>query len=274
MNWRSAFCLTVWRRAIILSLLSITSLTWFVPASTTHASTHFQEPTTTADRDRGISQYNQGDFKGAIDSLREAIKSNNNDVSSWHYLAEALAKQGNRDEALKAHEKSAKLADDQVTYLIDRQAIFKDRPVALPKTELLDAAQSADEYLALSDKPSSKKVKEWTSRAWFLRALGSDATGLEVFSGRAVTTRVRILSKPPPSYTETARGNRVNGRVLLTALFGPDGQVHAVRVMQGLPDGLTRAAIDAVRQIKFVSATKDGRAVSQWLEVEYGFNIY
>jgi len=41
-----------------------------------------------------------------------------------------------------------------------------------------------------------------------------------------------------------------------------------------LPDGLTRMAIEAVQQIKFVSATKDGKPVSQWLDVEYGFNVY
>jgi len=226
------------------------------------------------ERDLGLQLYKQGDFNGAIHSLQEAIKHNKDDVSAWHYLAEALAQQGKSNDALKAHEKAAKIAEEQAGYLLDRQAIYSDKPISLPRAQLIEGAQSAEQYLALSNKSSSRTVNEWTKRARFLRALGSDATGFEVFSGREVTTKVRILSKPTPSYTEEARGHQVNGRVILTALFGPDGQVHAIRVMKGLPDGLTRAAIEATQRIKFVAATKDGRAVSQWLEVEYGFNIY
>ena len=227
-----------------------------------------------AERDRGIQLYKQGDLNGAIQSLQAAIKRDKDDVSAWHYLGEALAQQAKNNEALKAHEKAAKTAEAQVSYLLDRQAIYTDKPVSLPKTQLIDGAQSADQYLALSQKLSARKTSEWTSRAQFLRALGSDATGMEVFSGKEVTTKVRILSKPEPTYTEEARGNRVNGRVVLVALFGPDGRVHAVRIIRGLPDGLTRSAIEATQRIKFVPATKDGRPVSQWLEVEYGFHIY
>jgi TonB family protein len=226
------------------------------------------------ERDRGIQLYKQGDFDGAIKSLREAIKRDKDDVTAWHYLGAAFTQKGNRDEASKAHEKAARIAEEQASYLLDRQAIYPDKPVSLPKPRLLDGAESADQYLALSRKLSEKNIREWTSRAQFLRMLGSDASGMEVYSSREVTTKVKILSKPLPTYTEEARRNRVNGRVVLGALFGPDGQVRAVRVIRGLPDGLTRVAIEAVQQIKFIAATKDGKPVSQWLDVEYGFNVY
>ena len=226
------------------------------------------------ERDRGIQLYKQGDVSGAIQALREAIKRDKDDVSAWHYLGEALAQQGNRDEALKAHERAAKTSEEQVSYLLDHQAIFSDPPVSLPRAQLLDGAQSADQYLSLSNKLSEKKIGEWTSRAQFLRLLGSDASGLEVYSSREVTTKVKILSKPLPKYTEEARRNRVNGRIVLMALFGPDGHLRAIRVIRGLPDGLTRIAVEAAQQIKFIPATKDGKPVSQWLDVEYSFNIY
>src|SRR2546428_10971502 len=107
------------------------------------------------ERDLGLQLYKQGDFNGAIHNLREAIKHNKDDVSAWHYLAEALAQQGDRDEALKAHEKAAKTSEEQASYLLDRQAIYSDKPISLPRAQLLEGAQSAEQYLALSNKPSS-----------------------------------------------------------------------------------------------------------------------
>jgi outer membrane biosynthesis protein TonB len=41
-----------------------------------------------------------------------------------------------------------------------------------------------------------------------------------------------------------------------------------------LPDGLTEKAIEAARRISFTPAEKDGRKVSQYVTIEYNFNIY
>jgi hypothetical protein len=41
-----------------------------------------------------------------------------------------------------------------------------------------------------------------------------------------------------------------------------------------LPEGLTEQAIEAARDIEFKPASKDGRPVSQYVTVEYNFNIY
>jgi hypothetical protein len=37
---------------------------------------------------------------------------------------------------------------------------------------------------------------------------------------------------------------------------------------------LTERAIAAARQIKFSPATKDGHAVSMYIELQYNFNLY
>jgi hypothetical protein len=37
---------------------------------------------------------------------------------------------------------------------------------------------------------------------------------------------------------------------------------------------LTEKAISAARMIKFMPAMKDGRAVSQYIQIEYNFNLY
>jgi hypothetical protein len=50
--------------------------------------------------------------------------------------------------------------------------------------------------------------------------------------------------------------------------------VQGISVVKGLPDGLTERAISAAKQIRFTPAEKDGRTVSQYVTLEYNFNIY
>jgi TonB family protein len=95
-----------------------------------------------------------------------------------------------------------------------------------------------------------------------------------IFSGKDVTSKARILSKPEPQYTEEARKNQVTGTVVLKAVFSSAGQVTQIRAINGLPNGLTERAIAAARSIKFVPATKDGHPVSMWFQLEYNFNLY
>jgi len=95
-----------------------------------------------------------------------------------------------------------------------------------------------------------------------------------IYSGKEVTSKARVLSKPEPQYTEEARKNQVTGTVVLRAVFTAGGQVTNIRSVSGLPYGLTERAIAAARQIKFSPATKDGHAVSMYIQLEYNFNLY
>jgi TonB family protein len=96
----------------------------------------------------------------------------------------------------------------------------------------------------------------------------------KIFTGKDVTTKARLLSKPEPQYTEDARKNQITGTVVLKVVFASNGQVTNIRTVSGLPYGLTERAIAAARQIKFVPATKDGHQVSMWMQLEYNFNLY
>ncbi|HST53926.1 MAG TPA: TonB family protein [Pyrinomonadaceae bacterium] len=94
------------------------------------------------------------------------------------------------------------------------------------------------------------------------------------FNQRDVTQRALITFKPEPSFTEDARKNNVTGLVRLRAVLSASGEVLNVSVVKGLPDGLTEKAIEAAKQIKFRPAQKDGHTVSQYVTLEYNFNIY
>ena len=96
----------------------------------------------------------------------------------------------------------------------------------------------------------------------------------KVFSGKEVTQKARILSQPRAGYTDAARQNGVSGTVTLRMVLAASGEVANITVVTGLPDGLSEKAIAAARQIKFEPALKDGRAVSQYIQVQYNFSIY
>ena len=102
---------------------------------------------------------------------------------------------------------------------------------------------------------------------------GADDPGRPL-TGREVEQRARLLSKPEPQYTEEARRNQVVGTVTLRVVFSSVGEVVQIKAVRTLPFGLTERAIAAARQIKFVPATKGGRPVSVFMQLEYNFNLY
>jgi TonB family protein len=110
--------------------------------------------------------------------------------------------------------------------------------------------------------------------------VGGGGSGLPVndpnriFSPREVTQKARILSKPEPIYTTEARQNNVSGTVILKVVLAADAVVRNIRVVSGLPFGLTERAVAAARQIKFAPAMRDGRPVAQLVVIEYNFNPY
>ena len=99
--------------------------------------------------------------------------------------------------------------------------------------------------------------------------IGGGAGGPAVLRLSDVEQRARLLSKPEPKYTEEARRNQISGTVMLRAVFASSGEVVQIRALSSLPFGLTERAIAAAREIKFQPATKDGRAVSVFMQLEY-----
>lgn len=86
-----------------------------------------------------------------------------------------------------------------------------------------------------------------------------------------VTRKAVIVGRPQPVYTDEARRKQVKGTVILRGLFGADGQVRDLTVIQGLEADLTGKAIEAALSIRFFPAEKDGQPVSQYIQIEYNF---
>lgn len=143
-----------------------------------------------------------------------------------------------------------------------------------------EAASSLNTFLQLQ--PTNEAAQQWREQLetleFYATHLGRDkdttpATD-RLWSGDEVTTKVRVLMKPEPAYTDEAKARGVTGTVILRAVFAADGTVRHILTLASLPQGLTEQAIRAARRIKFVPATVNGMPVSMVLQLEYNFNLY
>lgn len=320
--------------------------------------------TAAAERERGVKLYKQGDVKGAIKALSEAVKKGKDDAAAWYYLSLALNSDDDLKGARKAAERAVKLRPDsasmraglayllllskktgdalpeaeralaldaqnaEANYVVSVvrfrkgelaqaldavQAALKAKPdfpaALLWKSQVVlgmyaknagfvvnessearnqrikgqsallkDAAESLEKFFQLN--PSPPEAELWREQLATIRAyaqIGSqDDPNAErtVYLTDELTTKAFILSREEPQYTDAAREHQVEGTVVLRAIFAADGTVQHILVLHPLPYGLTEKAIKAARQIKFVPATKDGRPVSQFIQIEYNFNLY
>jgi TonB family protein len=103
---------------------------------------------------------------------------------------------------------------------------------------------------------------------------GTGGSGGVEEMGRNGAGRPTILYKEKAKYTEEARQNKVQGIVVLNVIFTAEGRITNVRVVRGLPDGLTEKAIEAAQRIRFNPATKNGAPVSVRGNLEFSFNLY
>lgn len=94
-----------------------------------------------------------------------------------------------------------------------------------------------------------------------------------VVSTKDVDLRAVITAKPKPSYTKEARRKGVQGFVTLKVLLSARGKIARVRVVKGLPAGLTESAIRVACKMAFKPALKGGQPVAQWLTAEYVFRL-
>jgi TonB family protein len=105
------------------------------------------------------------------------------------------------------------------------------------------------------------------------RIIDTDDKEEIVVSAKESDVQATVSAKPKPGYTREARRNGVQGFVTLKVLLSARGKVARVRVVKGLPAGLTENAIRAACKIEFKPAMKNRQAVSQWVTVEYVFRL-
>jgi len=135
-----------------------------------------------------------------------------------------------------------------------------------------NAVGALETYLKLA--PRDNQTQLWAEQLETLKVFARVPNRPDIVSAREVTTKARVLAKPEPTYTTKARNAGIIGTVVLRAVFTAEGKVEHILVLRALPGGLTEQAAAAARKITFVPATKDGKPVSMFMQLEYNFNLY
>lgn len=94
------------------------------------------------------------------------------------------------------------------------------------------------------------------------REVSSENCAGPIYKHSEVSERATFNSRPSPSLTDEAIANAVRGQVVLSAVLCRTGRVTDIQAIEGLPFGVTERAVEAVRQVKFSPAEKDGQPVS------------
>jgi TonB family protein len=81
------------------------------------------------------------------------------------------------------------------------------------------------------------------------------------------------VSVPAPSFSESARKKRTEGTVIIEAIIDREGCVTDTQVLQGAPEGLDAAALQAVRHWVFEPAKRDGKPVKVFYTLTVNFKV-
>jgi len=195
---------------------------------------------------------------------------------------ETLSKQGDTRGALEALGNAVELYKH--VYLDARPAPPPFAPDASARfrsgmsERLKRAPECIDLYTRLG---GTKDLKEFERSQ--LEVLRAHAVGLtetdasrEIFFSRETDERAVIISKPEPRFPRMARARCVivSVTVRVRAVLGADGEVKHVFVLTEQPQPFSESSVEAAKAIKFTPAKKDGRPVSQFVTLEYGFQSY
>ena len=82
-----------------------------------------------------------------------------------------------------------------------------------------------------------------------------------------------VLRRVHPQYTPEAKRARVEGLVVLQTVVKSDGTIDILRVVRGLPLGMTDSTIDAIKQWRFRPGQQNGQNVDIAINVEVNFNL-
>jgi TonB family protein len=215
----------------------------------------------------GLVRLRQGAWLKALEEADAVIKLDADHADAYSLKAQALLGLYERASAVISEERRGAYDYDEAT--------IREARAAQP-LRLKEASESLAEYLRLKpDAEDAAVLREELESMRFYAEAGAAAAdpARKIYSAREGITRAVIHAKPTPGYTEEARRANVSGVVRLRVVLGADGNVRHVLVLRRLSHGLTEKAVEAARQVRFTPATLGGQPVSQYVVLEYGFNL-
>ncbi len=160
------------------------------------------------------------------------------------------------------------------------QAQIVQAPSVAPTVEPYDPTEMLEESevpFPVPETEPEKKVARSTPKPPPLQKIGSSdktRSAPKATGSKGPSRPASVLRRYEPGYPETARRDKVEGRVMLDVQINSNGRVGSVRVFSSSGSGvLDSTAISAVKRWSFSPARKDGRPVSSQVRVPFRFSI-
>ena len=133
-----------------------------------------------------------------------------------------------------------------------------------------DAGKTIDEIIKLNP-PDAEMWRERSDTMWLYSQPISPPSSRTVYGASEVQKKARLVDAPAAAYPAEARAAKASGEVRLRLVLASDGTVKYIFPMKPLKHGLTEAAIEATRHLKFEPAIRDGKPASQFATLSYEF---
>jgi TonB family protein len=140
--------------------------------------------------------------------------------------------------------------------------------------DLADSFAAAEVTIGQILKLHPADEEHWHERRDTMRLYSTPTSPPEtrtVFGKTEVEKQARLIEPPAAKYPDSARAAKAKGEVRLRLVLAADGAVKYIFPMKPLKHGLTEAAIEAAKQIKFEPAIRNGSRASQFLTIAYEF---
>lgn len=133
-----------------------------------------------------------------------------------------------------------------------------------------EAGKTIDEILKLNP-PDAEQWRERSDTMWLYSQPISPPSSRTVYGAGEVQKKARLVDAPAAAYPAEARAAKAGGEVRLRLVLASDGTVKYIFPMKPLKHGLTEAAIEATRHLKFEPAIRGGKPASQFATLSYEF---
>jgi len=251
---------------VALSLLL--SLFCFPLARTTFARYEDHSPA----YQEGMKALGNNDSEKAAEHFKQAAADKPDDMWAFYYLGLCLLRLKRVGEASKAYQQAMAIKPQEAAVHYQLCKIYLERGDSDAAEKERRWLQENDWELALylsdpltSDKSITPQIQ---------KAPVTSANDKPTIEPMTAILRPTLLYREKAKYTEMAKINFVQGTVVLQVVFAVNGELQNIRVVRGLPDGLTYKAIQAARKLRFNPATRDGKPVSVRGNLEFEFNLY
>jgi TonB family protein len=185
--------------------------------------------------------------------------------STLEQLETKLQKQYEKIYELFAHGPAARVFP---VNLRERLRVWQD--------ELADSFAAAEVTIGQILKLKPGNNEHWIERRETMRLYSTPISPPEtrtVFGKGEVQKKARLIESPAAAYPDSALKAKAKGEVRLRLVLAGDGTVKYIFPMKYLKHGLTEAAIEAAKQIKFEPAIRNGQSASQFFTLSYEFKI-